>query len=181
MHERILLLLVTLVGVGCTPEPPTGSWMAQGEVASVGVVRDGSEALFYVCGAKASNVGGWTRWFATDEWTDNGLVIDRDGWLLRAHVDGQRIDVDVDGPLGQAGSWETEQDASGGVFSHLGDCRNGAIVSGAAITGAWCSPEREFFQVEPVDTLVPSDLGVLMLRPIGVEDAPAFEAVRVEL
>lgn len=176
--QRLGLGIVACLAIGCAE--PAGTWVAHGEVASVGIVRDGPSAQAYVCGATADGLEDWTRWFTPDAWDASRLEVQEDGWTLTVEADGDNLVVDVSGPADEALTWTAtpQSESEGGLFFHEGACRDGAIVGSGKITGAWCDIDTEFFQVEPVDTLIPDDSGSISLQPIGVEAAP-FPVLRV--
>jgi hypothetical protein len=164
--------LAGALATGCGDEARTsqsfvGRLVDEGQDAVVGVVSDGVDVSFYVCGGSTSYPS--SRWILGSAGPDGALDLSSNG----SHVTGNLVAGSGTIALpGQSALRWTVRPASGeleGVYENFnGACRTGAVVGdfgdgrGLRLQGTWCDGASKFAQVTPIRN-------PLVLEPQGIE------------
>jgi hypothetical protein len=163
--------LAGALATGCGDEPARKAYIGrvagEGQDAVVGVVSDGVDVSFYVCGGATSYRS--SRWILGSAGPDGSLDLSSNGSRVTGNL------VAGSGTIAWAGQgtlpW-TVRPASGeleGLYESLdGACRTGAVVGdfgdgrGLRLQGTWCDGATKFAQVTPIKN-------PLVVDPQGIE------------
>jgi hypothetical protein len=148
-------------------EAYVGHVVGEGQDAVVGVVSDGVDVSFYVCGGSTSYPS--SRWILGSAGPDGALDLSSNGSRVTGNLVAGSGTIALPGQ--SALPW-TVRPASGdleGVYQNFnGACRTGAVVGdfgdgrGLRLQGTWCDGESRFAQVTPIKN-------PLVAEPKGIE------------
>jgi hypothetical protein len=156
--------LAGVIAAGCGDETASGrSFVGRvttpGQDAVIGVVSNGTEVSFYVCGGPATYATA-THWLTGAAGADGAVDVTGDGWHVTGNV--TQGSGTLSTAKGEQLAW-TVRPAMGaieGLFeADDSSCRTGAVVGdfgdgqGLRLQGTWCDAEGRFAQVTPIKAL----------------------------
>ncbi|MFO0658754.1 MAG: hypothetical protein U0165_02825 [Polyangiaceae bacterium] len=156
----VLAVSMASVVVGCGGEIAStteGSYVGHlsNSDADIAVVADGSSLVAYVCGGSQS-YSTLTRWFIADP--QNGLHVERDGWVLDGSLGSEGWQGTLLSPEGQSFPWAASMVSAGsdaGLYQANSESGKAGVIvheSGEQIEiqGAYREKIGRVLQVTPV-------------------------------